>query len=118
MGYPDARLYDTRGSATETEIEYLRALGTHLVGTERANHRMGSAGNRLHLLMNYLESLDRKGFGRRDTGKADRQTIREVCMGMIAEETKEKSKFIPRNGHGLYGSREYARQVNRRRASE
>lgn len=84
--------------ATRREIDYLRRLGTH----SDLVH-----GDRKALLQSYRRSMSRriKWF------PIDRDEVHAALMEMLQEiEVENPTRpFIPLNGHGLFGARQYAR---------
>lgn len=101
-------VYDHVKLATVAEIEFLRGLGHHLERQGQHEHRKGDPGDRLALLKSYLSSMSH----RKEWGAIRPDKVRKACVEMIAEEMAKApppKPFIPLNGHGLFGSRQYAR---------
>src|SRR5262245_57185132 len=66
---PEKRLYDSPGSATACEIEFIKGLGTHL-DRDLAPVRTIRPIDRLWLLRGYLRSMERRAdWGHIDQGK-------------------------------------------------
>lgn len=104
---PESQLYDSPIRATSAEIDYVRGLGTHLLGGFRKLiHAVPIT--RVRLLLNYRRTLDDP---RRDWGQVDVAKVRKVVEAELAEELRNPAVHIPTNGHGVFGARRYAQPV-------
>lgn len=98
-----ADAYSSEMRATESELEFLRGLGTHLPPSQRQD--------RLRLLRSYLESMDIRA----NWGHIDHAVIRHAVEMAIEREVKSRPVYVPTNGHGLCGARQYAVPVGQHR---
>lgn len=110
----DTATYDYRGMATRAECEFVSHLGQHAMGKGKRPEHLGIEGDRLALLHGYLRSMAR----RTDWGVIDSHAVKAVVLAEIEQEVKHRAAFIPRNGHGIFGSRQYARRAGHRGGSE
>lgn len=98
----DEIAYDTRHSATRCEIEYVRGQAQH--------RERDGPGDKLARLLSYRQSMR----WRADWGKIDSAKVLQALDELISVQVDSLPAYTPSNGHGILGSREYARPVRPR----